>query len=109
MLVPFPEKNPVLYNVHYRVGKGFQQKEEKQAVGKKEAQDYGEVHGEYPCIRVEHQRTDILSLGIPRSVIKVRKDMIAKKEEGQRKDVFQICRAESIFAGSAEHAGQREH
>jgi len=76
------DKNPVFYNVHYRVGKGFQQKEEKQTVAKKEAQDYGEVHGDYSCIRIKHQRTDILFPSIPRSVIEVGKEMVAKKEQG---------------------------
>ena len=72
----------MLYNVHYRVGKGFQKKEQKQTAAKRETQDYGEVHGDYSCIRIEHQHTDILSPGIPLSIMEVRKEMIAKKEQG---------------------------
>ena len=70
----------MFYNVHYRVGKGFQQKEEKQTAAKKEAQDYSQVHGYYSRIRIEHQHTDILSTDVPGSVIEVRKEMIAKKK-----------------------------
>lgn len=95
----------MLHNMHYRVGKDFQQKEEKQIAAKKETKNYSEVHWDYSCVRIEHQRTDILSASIPRSVIEVRKEMVTKKEQGRGKDVLQICRIESIFTSTAEHAG----
>jgi len=95
----------MLYNMHYRVGKGFQHKEQKQTAAKKSAKNYSEVHWDYSCVRIEHQRTDLLFPGVSRSVIEVGKDMVTKKKEGRGDDVFQICRIESTLISTTEHAG----
>jgi len=37
VLLPPPEKDPMLYNVHYRVSKGLKQQEEEQRAANEEA------------------------------------------------------------------------
>ena len=95
----------MLHYMHYRVGKRLQHKEEKQTAAKKSAEDYGEVHRDYSCVGIEHQGTDLLSPGIPRSVIEVGEYMITEKEQGCGKDVFQISGVESVAISVAQHAG----
>ena len=109
LLCHAPQKHPMLHHMHYRVGKGFQHKEEQQTAAKISTEDYGEMHRDYSCVWIKHQRTDVLSAAVSRSVIEVGVDVVTKKEQGCGKDVSQIYRIEGASISTTRHTGLREY
>ena len=99
----------MLYDMHYAIGASFEPKEKRQGACEKRPENYRQMYRDYPCVGIKHQRADILLSGIPRPVVKVRKEVVDQEKQSRQDNESQFRKAHSPTGRSGEGAGHKKY